>query len=107
MPGPDCRSIRAPTTMPPAASRATTTPIVIEWKAPLPLTPVSQPSSSGAQLAFGLSAGTPYPNGAAVNGYQRDVRAVSSGVGCPECGSVLSYAEGCLLCHSCAYTKCG
>ena len=33
--------------------------------------------------------------------------AVASGVGCPECGSVLYYAEGCLACHNCFYNKCG
>jgi ribonucleoside-diphosphate reductase alpha chain len=33
--------------------------------------------------------------------------AVTSGVGCPECGAVLYYAEGCLICHNCFYNKCG
>jgi len=32
---------------------------------------------------------------------------VPSGVGCPDCGSVLYYGEGCLLCRSCGYNKCG
>jgi ribonucleoside-diphosphate reductase alpha chain len=32
---------------------------------------------------------------------------VASGVGCPECGAVLYYAEGCLICHNCFYNKCG
>ncbi len=27
--------------------------------------------------------------------------------GCPECGGVISHEEGCLICHSCGYTKCG
>lgn len=26
---------------------------------------------------------------------------------CPDCGSVLSYQEGCFVCPSCGYTKCG
>ena len=32
---------------------------------------------------------------------------VASGVGCPDCGAVLYYGEGCLLCRSCGYNKCG
>ena len=32
---------------------------------------------------------------------------VESGVGCPECGGLLHYAEGCMTCRACGYTKCG
>jgi ribonucleoside-diphosphate reductase alpha chain len=32
---------------------------------------------------------------------------ISTGVACPECGSLLVYTEGCLLCRSCGYEKCG
>ena len=32
---------------------------------------------------------------------------ISTGLACPECGSVLVFAEGCLVCRSCGYTKCG
>ncbi|MEX0682352.1 MAG: LAGLIDADG family homing endonuclease [Dehalococcoidia bacterium] len=31
----------------------------------------------------------------------------TSGVGCPDCGSLLAYQEGCLVCPSCAYNRCG
>lgn len=26
---------------------------------------------------------------------------------CPDCGGILSYEEGCVVCHSCAYSECG
>jgi len=26
---------------------------------------------------------------------------------CPECGSLIEYAEGCIVCRSCGYSKCG
>jgi cytochrome c5 len=31
---------------------------------------------------------------------------VSMGGQCPDCGGMLVYQEGCLICHSCGYTKC-
>ena len=32
---------------------------------------------------------------------------LSTGLACPDCGSVVVFAEGCLTCRSCGYTKCG
>jgi ribonucleoside-diphosphate reductase alpha chain len=32
---------------------------------------------------------------------------VSTGLLCPECGAILVYAEGCLICRRCGYNKCG
>ena len=32
---------------------------------------------------------------------------IMSGVGCPDCGTVLIYTEGCLMCRYCGYNKCG
>ncbi len=31
----------------------------------------------------------------------------STGIGCPDCGSILVFAEGCLVCRGCGYNKCG
>ena len=33
--------------------------------------------------------------------------AAAQGMRCPECGNRLSYQEGCLMCHSCGFNKCG
>ncbi|MBT5774252.1 MAG: adenosylcobalamin-dependent ribonucleoside-diphosphate reductase [Dehalococcoidia bacterium] len=35
------------------------------------------------------------------------VSATPSGLTCPDCGVQLTYAERCLLCESCGYSKCG
>jgi ribonucleoside-diphosphate reductase alpha chain len=32
--------------------------------------------------------------------------ATSTGIGCPDCGSVLVFSEGCYICRSCGYTRC-
>jgi ribonucleoside-diphosphate reductase alpha chain len=32
---------------------------------------------------------------------------IATGLLCPDCGSQLVFAEGCLVCRSCGYTKCG
>lgn len=31
----------------------------------------------------------------------------ATGLGCPDCGALLAYQEGCLVCRSCGYNKCG
>ncbi len=30
-----------------------------------------------------------------------------TGLGCPDCGALLAYQEGCLVCRACGYNKCG
>jgi len=32
--------------------------------------------------------------------------AQSTGIGCPDCGAVLVFAEGCYVCRGCGYTRC-
>jgi ribonucleoside-diphosphate reductase alpha chain len=36
-----------------------------------------------------------------------DWRDGDSGIGCPDCGALLTYQEGCLVCRSCGYNRCG
>jgi ribonucleoside-diphosphate reductase alpha chain len=36
-----------------------------------------------------------------------DASTGDSGIGCPDCGALLAYQEGCLVCRSCGYNRCG
>ncbi|HTE84623.1 MAG TPA: vitamin B12-dependent ribonucleotide reductase [Dehalococcoidia bacterium] len=36
-----------------------------------------------------------------------DVVPSQTGMACPECGSLLHFAEGCMICRGCGYSKCG
>ncbi len=37
---------------------------------------------------------------------QAPTDATSTGIGCPDCGSVLVFSEGCYICRNCGYTRC-
>ena len=51
------------------------------------------PAEQGAQMQFGMSGG--YTNEQAFMGT------------CPDCGSQLEFAEGCVKCHVCGFSECG
>ena len=59
--------------------------------------------------------GTPIPQPVSISGntgeHQTELSAYDSGqtfMGtCPDCGSQLEYAEGCVKCHVCGFSECG
>ena len=38
---------------------------------------------------------------------RKSAEGTSTGLACPDCGAILFFAEGCLVCRSCGYSKCG
>jgi len=55
------------------------------------------------QVRFGTSA----DEGATSPSRKDAASGGDSGIGCPDCGALLAYQEGCLVCHSCGYNRCG
>jgi ribonucleoside-diphosphate reductase alpha chain len=56
--------------------------------APVVSPPVAQLGSRGEQMVFG------------------GMQEMLSGA-CPDCGSQLEFAEGCMKCHVCGFSECG
>ncbi len=61
------------------------------------------------ELKFSRSASPSGPRGDAA--YRDAPRAARTeeptGMGCPECGALLAYQEGCMVCRACGYNRCG
>ena len=60
------------------------------------------------ELLPGAAAAVPVPQIAAVGAEQMVFRMAETLAGsCPDCGSQLEFAEGCVKCHVCGYSECG
>ena len=66
---------------------------------------------SWLRLHFGDEVGVPRVEdtevGDSLDASPRVPVVTASGLTCPDCGAQLGYAERCLVCRSCGYTKCG
>ena len=60
--------------------------------------PAAEDASSHATDGAGAQQATPL---------QAARSSEATGIGCPDCGALLVYQEGCLVCRSCGYNKCG
>ena len=59
------------------------------------------------RLHFSDEVATTIAGGETVEGADDDPARPRSGLTCPDCGLMLDYAEGCLVCRTCGYTRCG
>jgi ribonucleoside-diphosphate reductase alpha chain len=50
----------------------------------------------------------PVPVSGGAQGMHVNMRDTGEFIGsCPDCGSQLEYAEGCVKCHTCGFSECG
>ncbi len=76
----------------PEAARADASAHAAGGAAPNPAHPVAKGDSPGREP---------------VGGPALSRIAEETGLGCPDCGALLVYQEGCLVCRSCGYNRCG
>ena len=58
----------------------------------------------GQKVTIGLSAKSEFDLQAKMTGYVNDQAFMGT---CPDCGSQLEFAEGCVKCHVCGFSECG
>jgi ribonucleoside-diphosphate reductase alpha chain len=91
---------------------------IFRWLEVRFLKPGARPTESSAPANAKRGKKSPPKGRAEVRGQTSEVRDASSvadrpgrdtstGLACPDCGSILVFAEGCLVCRSCGYNKCG
>ena len=66
------------------------------------------PTAVSSTPASALLVPVPVPVGQMQQQLERTVRDTGEFIGsCPDCGSQLEYAEGCVKCHTCGFSECG
>jgi ribonucleoside-diphosphate reductase alpha chain len=62
-------------------------------------------SARGKKRAAAASSATPTPSKPRSSAHPA-AEATSTGISCPDCGAILMFAEGCMICRNCGYSRC-